>query len=188
MATTTRLTLFKPAGTDLIDRVVDFNNNWDLLDTKMPAYMCTSSTRPTGSTLYNGLMIYETDTGSVYVYESSATAWRPVAVYRSGGTSNFYSASVSRFLDIACGSSTGTTIGTGELDLAALIIAATGWSAVNRFVAYNGDEVTRPNVVIGNTTVITTPVTFATIRLKTGNTGAAVASSSCRIDWIAMGK
>lgn len=40
----------------------------------------TRATRPTGGALFNGLMIYETDTKQIFTYDSVATAW----VYRGG--------------------------------------------------------------------------------------------------------
>lgn len=37
--------------------------------------ICTSSTRPSGSQLFEGLMIYETDTGMIYTYGAVAGGW-----------------------------------------------------------------------------------------------------------------
>ncbi|MEK7471917.1 MAG: hypothetical protein AAB624_01585 [Patescibacteria group bacterium] len=38
--------------------------------------ICTSSTRPTGGTLHDGLTIFETDTKEILVYYSAAAVWR----------------------------------------------------------------------------------------------------------------
>jgi hypothetical protein len=69
---TSRLKLFKPAGSDSVDRVVDLNNNWDIVDVNTGAIICTSSTRPSGAALYAGLLIHETDTKLSYVYDGSS--------------------------------------------------------------------------------------------------------------------
>ena len=69
---TSRLKLFKPATSDVVDVAVDLNTNFDLMDTNVGAIVCTSSTRPSGGALYTGLFIYETDTGLAYVYNGSA--------------------------------------------------------------------------------------------------------------------
>ncbi len=65
--------LIKPLGTES-QSVTVINDNMDRVnDYGMGAYSCTSTTRPTGSNLWSGLTIHETDTGKLYVY--SGTAW-----------------------------------------------------------------------------------------------------------------
>lgn len=62
------------AASDNVDVVVDFNNNWDLIDTRLGSQVCTSSTRP--SSPVQGQIAYETDTGFVRKY--TGTAWQTV--------------------------------------------------------------------------------------------------------------
>lgn len=69
---TSKLRLFKPATVDNVLVQDDLNANFDLLDEKVPELICTSGTRPTGTSLYAGRTIYETDTNRRYVYDGSA--------------------------------------------------------------------------------------------------------------------
>jgi hypothetical protein len=68
---TTRLKLFKPANTDAVDVDVDLDQNYDKIDAAAGLTICTSSTRPSGGSLYSGLTIYETDTNLVYCYDGA---------------------------------------------------------------------------------------------------------------------
>lgn len=70
-STTTRLGLYKPDGTENVNRTSDLNNNWDNIDGKMGFVPLTSSTHPASA--YQGEAIYETDTLKAYV-NSSAVA------------------------------------------------------------------------------------------------------------------
>lgn len=74
---TTKLKLFKPGNTDIVDNVADLNNNFDTIDINIGSIICTSTTRPTGGSLFAGLGIYETDTGFEYIYDGST--WQPAA-------------------------------------------------------------------------------------------------------------
>ena len=79
MATfTTRLGLRKPADIDLVSQLTDLNANFDKIDTNIGAVLCTSTTRPTGGSLFTGLSIFETDTKKSYVYDGAT--WRFVGV------------------------------------------------------------------------------------------------------------
>jgi hypothetical protein len=69
---TTKLKLFKPATTDVVDVVADLNNNYDIVDSAVGDKICTSSTRPSGGSLYAGLAIYETDTHQAMVWDGAA--------------------------------------------------------------------------------------------------------------------
>jgi hypothetical protein len=73
---TTKLGLFKPADTDNVSNETDLNDNYDVIDAAMGELPCTSTTRPTGSLLWAGRQIYETDTLRSYVYTGSA--WVPI--------------------------------------------------------------------------------------------------------------
>lgn len=70
MATsTTRLALRKPnpaVGGDNISVANDLNLNWDKVDAAVGYFVCTSGTRPT-TAAWQGMHIYETDTGKAYV-------------------------------------------------------------------------------------------------------------------------
>ena len=71
--TTTRLGLFKPdpdpvTGDDV--DVVDLNDNSDRIDGNIGYVVCTSGTRP--GTPWQGMPIYETDTGFCYVWTGAA--------------------------------------------------------------------------------------------------------------------
>lgn len=68
--TTTRLGLYKPAGTEQSNVVTDINNNYDKIDTAVGATICTSGTRPATS-LFTGRVIHETDTRRNYVYDGT---------------------------------------------------------------------------------------------------------------------
>lgn len=73
--TTTRYALTKIVlGSDNVDVVNDFNNNWDAIDLRLGSQVCTSSTRP--SSPVQGQEIYETDTFASKVY--SGSSWRTV--------------------------------------------------------------------------------------------------------------
>lgn len=70
MATsTTRIALRKPdpsVGGDNISVANDLNGNWDKVDAALGFFICTSGTRPT-TAAWQGMHIYETDTGKAYV-------------------------------------------------------------------------------------------------------------------------
>jgi hypothetical protein len=73
MATnTTKLGLIKPDFVDVVD-VADLNTNADDIDAAVGFAIVTSSTRP--STPWAGQSIFETDTGSAFVWDGSA--WMP---------------------------------------------------------------------------------------------------------------
>jgi hypothetical protein len=86
---------------------------------------------------------------------------------------------------IAFGSTVGTTSGSGDYNIGAAIITATGWAQLYRVIVYNGDFA-RTNMTIANQTT-TFPNSSHNIRAWTGNTAAVIASTACRFDWVAMG-
>lgn len=74
---TTRYALNKIVlGSDNVDVVVDFNNNWDAIDLKLGTQVCTSSTRPASPV--QGQLIYETDTTLTRVYKGAT--WQTAGV------------------------------------------------------------------------------------------------------------
>jgi hypothetical protein len=77
--TTTRLGLFKPdpdpiTGDDV--DVTDLNDNADAMDSAVGYILCTNATRPASP--WQGMPIYETDTGRAYVRVSSV--WVEIAL------------------------------------------------------------------------------------------------------------
>lgn len=73
MATnTTKLGLIKPDYVDVVD-IADLNSNADDIDAAVGFVICTSTTRP--STPWSGQSIFETDTGSSFVWDGAA--WQP---------------------------------------------------------------------------------------------------------------
>lgn len=73
MATnTTKLGLIKPDFVDVVD-VADLNSNADDIDAAVGFAIVTSSTRP--GTPWTGQSIFETDTGSSFIWDGSA--WQP---------------------------------------------------------------------------------------------------------------
>ena len=79
MSSNTSKGLVKP------DPIADFqdaavlNANFDRLDTYgMGPYVCTSTTRPTGSNLWDGMIIFETDTKLLYIWDAVGAKWRPL--------------------------------------------------------------------------------------------------------------
>lgn len=77
MATQTSKGLIKPTDAEAQDIAV-LNANSDRLNSfAMGTYVCTSTTRPTGANLWQGQLIFETDTGSVYIWDG--TTWNTVA-------------------------------------------------------------------------------------------------------------
>jgi len=58
-------------------RVEDLNFNSDLLNNQaMGAFVCTSTTRPTGGNRWVGQIIFEEDTNATYLYDG--TGWRSI--------------------------------------------------------------------------------------------------------------
>jgi hypothetical protein len=87
MATVTpKLGLIKPAGGETLD-VSIVNSNMDDIDAASGAYVCTSTTRPSGGNRYLGQFIYETDTGRILMWDNTGT-WRTMP-YRYGNAGAF---------------------------------------------------------------------------------------------------
>jgi hypothetical protein len=75
LTTTTRLSLTKPAGSDLVS-IATLNANSDKIDAAIGATLVTSGTRP--ATPFDGQIIYETDTDHTYAYRAATTSWKAV--------------------------------------------------------------------------------------------------------------
>lgn len=104
VAGTTRFT-FSPAvgsATQNNDQVYDpeivnvttwISNNMDILDKMMGAFPCTSSTRPTGSSRFSDMLIFERDTQELRRWDAGSALWELIshprrARGRIGYTSN----------------------------------------------------------------------------------------------------
>jgi hypothetical protein len=70
---TSRLKLYKPATSgEAINVATDLNNNLDLIDADLGFIPCTNATRPAST--FNGMHIFETDTGRAFVSDGSTPA------------------------------------------------------------------------------------------------------------------
>ena len=97
---TSRGGLIKPAGGEFARTGLDnFNANSDRVDAYgLGAFVCTSTSRPSGSNRWTGLTIFETDTkntllwnGTNWIYLSRDTGWTAVPGSMGGWTnSSFY--------------------------------------------------------------------------------------------------
>jgi len=67
--TTTKLSLIKPALTDIVD-VSNLNDNADSIDAAVGFTLCTNATRPASP--WAGQVIFETDTGSSFVWDGDS--------------------------------------------------------------------------------------------------------------------
>lgn len=68
---TARLGLLKPDATDFVNVVTQLSGNLQIIDTNIYTFPCLSSARPGAP--FQGMLIYETDTGLIYVW--SGAAW-----------------------------------------------------------------------------------------------------------------
>ena len=72
---TTRLSLLKAAGTDLVNVLTQIANALDKLDDALGVFTCTAATHPVVN-LFDGRLIRETDTGKVLRYDAVAVEWK----------------------------------------------------------------------------------------------------------------
>jgi hypothetical protein len=75
MTTTPRLFLNEPVIGDNVDVVLTLRHQFSRLDDVADAFVCTSLTRPS-ALLFDGQLIYETDTANVMRYDSGTTSWK----------------------------------------------------------------------------------------------------------------
>lgn len=73
MTTTTRLALYEPTDTEVVNVVTAIDEQLDIIDDAAVATECTSSTRPI-TNLYAGRLAYETDTRLLIRY--NGTVWQ----------------------------------------------------------------------------------------------------------------
>lgn len=71
---TPKLGIIKADPTDTVDYEAHIGDGFDRVDEDLPNRVCTSGTRP--STPYNGMMIYETDTRNLMMYDTAAGEWQ----------------------------------------------------------------------------------------------------------------
>lgn len=79
--TTSRVKLYKPTEVGELLDIAKLNENFDKLDLVSGARQCTSTTRPSLSEVYGGMVIQETDTHRVYVWDTGYARW----IYLGGG-------------------------------------------------------------------------------------------------------
>lgn len=69
-----RISLIKPDLADSVD-ITMINSNMDRIAYCLGFNMCTSTTRPNGGQLYDGMPIYEKDTTLRYLYRLDTATW-----------------------------------------------------------------------------------------------------------------
>lgn len=81
-ATTSRVSLYKPAGGENVNVTTDINNNMDKIDTNLNFRVVANATaRNAISPFWAGLNVRETDTGKLYVSNGSApisASWQEI--------------------------------------------------------------------------------------------------------------
>ena len=73
----TRLSLLKAAGTDLVNVLTQLANALDKIDDSVGVYNCTAATHPVVN-LFDGRLIRETDTGDILRYDAVTVGWLPI--------------------------------------------------------------------------------------------------------------
>jgi hypothetical protein len=67
--------MYLPTGSDSVSVQSHLNSQYAIIDKFAGAYCCTSTTRPTGANLKDGMIIYERDTQCLRVWVASITNW-----------------------------------------------------------------------------------------------------------------
>ena len=83
--TTPKLQLLAPQGPDLINVLTQIYSNLHRIDDYISTFVCTSSTRPTGTNRFVGLKIFETDTEAYGIWDGAQwnmydTQWQPFTI------------------------------------------------------------------------------------------------------------
>lgn len=82
-STTSRVSLYKPAGSENINVTTDLNNNLDKIDTNLGCrVVATATARNAISPFWEGMLVRQTDTGAVYVSNGTppiSGSWTQVA-------------------------------------------------------------------------------------------------------------
>jgi hypothetical protein len=86
---------------------------------------------------------------------------------------------------MAYGSTVATTDGSGDIDILAAVISATGWSSVTGIMVMNGDGVTAGNLTMAM--LVSLPGTSGKLRTWVADTGAAATGVQRRWIWFATG-
>lgn len=187
-STTTRVSLYKPAGGENVNVTTDLNNNLDKLDTNLSFRVAASQTaRNAISPFWEGLNVRDTDTGKCWVSNGSApisASWDQIAtantkisnislsasagsvVIRSEGTGNTFAP----FYMLTDGSMRWGS-GTGAIDTTLYRSAADTLKTDDNFIAggtglVTGDLTTGGNVIFttgGTAEIHALPSTSTTI-------------------------
>lgn len=187
--TTTRLGLVKPTpGTaEPVNVATQLNASMDRIDDSIGAKPCTSSTRP--SSPYDGQFIRETDTGRLYVYSATASAWLQImgpGVYLAapGGSTGSMRAQLSsgtatgnRFLDLR-GPSDANPRYIVDWDGNMQWGGGTSGADVNLYRSAADTLKTDDKLVVGNGLQLGATAAVAVTASETGAGGVASASSS----------
>lgn len=82
-SSTSRVSLYKPAGNENINVTTDLNNNWDKVDTNLGCRVAANAAARNAITpFWAGMLVRDTDTGSVYVSNGTppiSGSWTQVA-------------------------------------------------------------------------------------------------------------
>lgn len=105
MSNTSRLGLYLPVATDNADVKVVLKSQLQAIDDSFDATICTSTTRPI-TNLYDGRLIYETDTGNLMYRDTGINDW---VIYSNGRNP------LGRIGYITTSAASGSITGVGEI-------------------------------------------------------------------------
>jgi hypothetical protein len=88
-------------------------------------------------------------------------------------------------LQMAGGSTVGTTNGSGDYNLLGVIITATGWTNVHRLQVWNGDGNSRANITLALMAGL--PASTGNVRAWIASAGTAMINTNFRYEWFAWG-
>jgi hypothetical protein len=135
------------------------------------------------ATLYNGLQVQAAATEILAGLDVTGTITMRDPVELENGRAAISGNSATETQTMQFGSTVATTNASGDIQ------CAPGLTTLRGFVAWNGDGAARANMVIANNRGLW-PVSGSQnvgVRCWDGDTGAALASTAVRVDWIAFG-
>jgi hypothetical protein len=108
-----------------------------------------------------------------------------LAYVTSAGRGYFQGMYPNAATQIAGGQTVGTTNSSGDYNLIAAIIIATGWSQVDRLQVWNGDGNSRANITLAY--MGSFPNNSGNVRCWIASAGTAMTNTNFRFEWIAWG-